>query len=223
MLLQMAFFPHAQLTKSLLTNARCLIPLALLYTALLVSSWTPESASLLFPGDMETALSEMMAGKPGLYFVPTIEGICQLLSAPMASVSAWAHLQFIAFFCARYIWMDGTPWFAPGTKNIQAVECFAITALISHVLGAHATCKVASRSVSSCQCTFCAAGLVKRVSTVHSILLCAVLPPLAFLSHIFTCFFVRKQRGGDAKHNSGVWPAPAPEAGEPPSTAAQAS
>jgi Domain of unknown function (DUF4281) len=104
----MAFFPRLQLTKSLLTNARCLIPLAVMYAILLITSWTPESASLLLPGDMKTALSEMMAGKPGLYFVPTIGGICKLLSAPMASVSAWAHLQFIAFFCARYIWMDGT-------------------------------------------------------------------------------------------------------------------
>lgn len=142
-LLQMAFFPRGQLTKSLLTNARCLIPLAVLYAALLVTSWTPESASLLFPGDIESALSEMMAGKPGLYFVPTIEGICTLLSAPMASVSAWAHLQFIAFFCARYIWMDGTPSSYDNPR--RGCSVFSIVALVSHVLDACASCESGSK------------------------------------------------------------------------------
>lgn len=156
----MAFFPRMKLTKDLLTNARCLIPLAVMYAVLLCTSWTPESASLLFPGDLETAMAEAMAGKPGLHFVPTIAGICQLLSAPLTAVSAWAHLQFIAFFCARYIWMD---------------------------------------------------GLVKQVTTVHSVLLCAALPPLGFLSHIFTCFFTRARRGDD-NESSAVWPAASPAA-----------
>lgn len=69
------------------------------------------------------------------------------------------------------------------------------------------------RDPLSCDLGVCGAGLVKQVTTVHSVLLCAALPPLGFLSHIFTCFFTRASRGGD-NGSPAVWPAASPAAGQ---------
>lgn len=103
----MAFAPRSALTKRLLTGAQSLIPLAVLYGVLLLASWTPETLSTLLPGDFVEGTKAALQGKPRMQFLPNIEAVGKLLSAPIASVSAWAHLQFIAFFCARWIWLDG--------------------------------------------------------------------------------------------------------------------
>lgn len=103
----MAFAPRAAVTKRLLTGAKCLIPLAILYGVLLLASWTPETLSTLLPGDFLEGMKSALEGKPKMQFLPDIEAVGKLLSAPIASISAWAHLQFIAFFCARWIWLDG--------------------------------------------------------------------------------------------------------------------
>lgn len=105
--MQMAFAPRADLTKRLLTGAKSLVPLAVLYGILLVASWTPETLSTLLPGDFAEGMKSALQGQPKMQFLPEIQAVGKLLSAPIASVSAWAHLQFIAFFCARWIWMDG--------------------------------------------------------------------------------------------------------------------
>eukprot|EP00892_Ulva_mutabilis_P004120 jgi/Ulvmu1/207/UM001_0211.1 len=146
----MAFAPRAALTERLLSGAKSLIPLAVLYGVLLAASWTPDTLSTLLPGDLVEGTKAALAGRPKMQFLPNIEAVGKLLSAPIASVSAWAHLQFIALFCARWIWLD---------------------------------------------------GLVRGVNTVHSVLLCAVLPPLGFLAHIITTFLKRqlaRGSGGDA-------------------------
>ena len=46
--------------------------------------------------------------------------------------------------------------------------------------GAHAACKQQQCHIR--------AGLIKNVKTTHSVLLCALLAPLGFLSHLITCF-----------------------------------
>lgn len=84
-----------------------LIPFALLYTVLLVSSWQPGSLSLLLPGSVKSGMDSLMLGKFTIQFLPSASTAGQLLSEPLAALSAWAHLQFISFFCARWIWMDG--------------------------------------------------------------------------------------------------------------------
>lgn len=114
-------------------------------------------------------------------------------------------------------WMVRPP---PTTIHVEAVQCFPLLLLFRtswmHVRAANRVLKCSR----SCQRNVCDAGLVKQVATMHSILLCTVLPPVGFLSHIFTCFFVRKRRGGGSTQNPGEWPAPSPEAGEPPPVSA---
>lgn len=103
----MALKPNAEVTRDLLAGARTLVPLACLYTLLLAASWTPESLELLLPGSFSQGVANMKAGKFSVQFLPTIDSVGRLLSEPLASLSAWAHLQFISFFLARWIWMDG--------------------------------------------------------------------------------------------------------------------
>ena len=105
--LQMALKPHAKITRDLLAGARTLVPLALIYTLLLAASWSPDSLKLLLPGSFSQGVSNMLAGKFSVQFLPTVDSVGLLLSEPLAALSAWAHLQFISFFLARWIWMDG--------------------------------------------------------------------------------------------------------------------
>ena len=101
-------------TYRALAGGRVLIPFALLYTALLISSWQPGSLSLLLPGSFASGMEGWAAGKLTVQFLPSAATVGELLSQPLAALSAWAHLQFISFFCARWIWMDGaTPPYWP--------------------------------------------------------------------------------------------------------------
>ena len=104
---QMAFKPNSDVTKKLLTGAKTLVPFAIVYALLLAASWTPDSLSQLLPGSLEQGVKNAKAGKFAVEFMPTADTVGKLLSQPLASLSAWAHLQFIAFFCARWIWLDG--------------------------------------------------------------------------------------------------------------------
>jgi Domain of unknown function (DUF4281) len=103
----MALKPRARITKDLLASGKVLVPFALLYAALLASSWSPHSLDLLLPGSFQAGVEQMRVGKFSLQFVPTVSSVGRLLSEPLAALSAWAHLQFISFFCARWIWLDG--------------------------------------------------------------------------------------------------------------------
>jgi hypothetical protein len=109
LLMQMAFQANSKITKRLLENPLCMMPLAVLYAVLLFSSWTPDTLATLLPGSLEAGFKSLGQGQINVQFVPNAEAIGKLLSAPIASVSAWAHLQFISFFCARWIWLDGVP------------------------------------------------------------------------------------------------------------------
>jgi Domain of unknown function (DUF4281) len=107
--MQMALAPHAAFTKRLLLNGVSLVPLAAMYSVLLVLAWTPDSFAALFPGSLSSGFQSLAAGRPEMQFVPSLSAVANMLSRPVAAVSAWAHLQFISFFCARWIWMDGAP------------------------------------------------------------------------------------------------------------------
>jgi hypothetical protein len=214
----MAFFPRASITKTLLNSARCLIPLALLYALLLGTSWTPESFSLLLPGDFQAGVRGMLNGTPSLQFIPTIGGVSKLLSAPIASVSAWAHLQFIAFFCARWIWMDGGPTHSTPAHKTPSHECHVgdlflrrnvveFPRLLLCILTMLRLLLQLQLGTGTCSPPCACAGLVKQVVTAHSVVLCAILPPLGFLSHIFTCFFLRSYSSkGNPPDADAVWP-----------------
>jgi hypothetical protein len=107
--MQMAFKPNGKVTRDLLMSARTLVTFAMLYAVLLVCSWSPGSLDLLLPGSFEEGVKNLKVGKLSVQFLPTTESVGKLLAEPMAALSAWAHLQFVSFFCARWIWMDGEP------------------------------------------------------------------------------------------------------------------
>jgi hypothetical protein len=103
----MVFLPSSRVTRNILADAKTLIPFAALYTVLLVASWNPDSLQVLLPGSWDAGMDALKAGKMQMQFIPTIDGVGKILSEPLAALSAWAHLQFINFFCARWIWMNG--------------------------------------------------------------------------------------------------------------------
>ena len=122
--LQMALQPHAELTSRLLRGGKVLVPFALLYAVLLVSSWTPQSLELLLPGSLKVGVEQLRLGNMTLQFLPTVSTVGRLLSEPLAALSAWAHLQFISFFCARWIWLDGaSPRQAAATNYCMRNTC----------------------------------------------------------------------------------------------------
>jgi Domain of unknown function (DUF4281) len=104
---QMALAPQAAFTRRLLLSGVSLLPLAAVYGVLLILAWTPDTLATLFPGSWAAGFEALMAGKPEMQFVPSVKAVGHLFSRPVAAVSAWTHLQFISFFCARWIWMDG--------------------------------------------------------------------------------------------------------------------
>jgi hypothetical protein len=109
--MQMAFLPKSDMTRRVLADAKTLVPLAALYAVLLCVSWHPNSLQLLLPGSWDAGITALKAGKVAPQFVPTISTVGKLLSDPLAALSAWVHLQFISFFCARWIWMNGAACF----------------------------------------------------------------------------------------------------------------
>ena len=67
-----------------------LVPLALLYGALLVQSWQPDTLSLIMPG----SLSDGLAGGFRPQFFPRLDTIALLFSRSVATAaSMWVHLQ----------------------------------------------------------------------------------------------------------------------------------
>lgn len=105
----MALKPHSRVTRRLLAGSTALIPFALLYAALLATSWRKGSLALLLPGSFEEGVASMRLGRLSAQFLPTLATVQELLAAPLPALAAWAHLQFVAFFCARWIWLDGAP------------------------------------------------------------------------------------------------------------------
>ena len=98
----MALAPRAPLTSALASRAEAaLAPLCLLYLALLVTSWSPDTMSVLLPGSLAEGLS---GGRFNPQFFPALAGVAELFSRPATAASVWVHLLVINLFAARSIW-----------------------------------------------------------------------------------------------------------------------
>ena len=98
----MALAPRAPLTSALASRAEAaLTPLCLLYLALLFTSWSPDTMSVLLPGSLAEGLS---AGRFNPQFFPALAGVAELFSRPATAASLWVHLLVINLFAARSIW-----------------------------------------------------------------------------------------------------------------------
>ena len=99
---KMALAPRAPLTSALASRAEAaLSPLCALYLALLVTSWSPDTMSVLLPGSLAEGLS---GGGFNPQFFPALAGVAELFSRPATAASVWVHLLVINLFAARSIW-----------------------------------------------------------------------------------------------------------------------
>ena len=99
---QMALAPRATFTATLASRAEAaLFPLCLLYLALLVTSWSPDTMSVLLPGSLAEGLA---GGRFNPQFCPALTGVAELFSRPATAASVWVHLLVINLFAARSIW-----------------------------------------------------------------------------------------------------------------------
>lgn len=98
----MALAPRAPLTSALASRAEAaLSPLCALYLALLATSWSPDTMSVLLPGSLREGLA---GGGFNPQFFPALAGVAELFSRPATAASVWVHLLVINLFAARSIW-----------------------------------------------------------------------------------------------------------------------
>jgi len=98
----MALAPRAPLTSALASRAEAaLSPLCALYLALLATSWSPDTMSVLLPGSLAEGLA---GGGFNPQFFPALAGVAELFSRPATAASVWVHLLVINLFAARSIW-----------------------------------------------------------------------------------------------------------------------
>mmetsp|Transcript_16958 Transcript_16958/g.41810 ORF Transcript_16958/g.41810 Transcript_16958/m.41810 type:complete len:255 (-) Transcript_16958:333-1097(-) len=109
-----------QFTKSHLP----LVPLCVLYLALLVASWSPDTLSLIMPGSIEEGLADGFK----MQFVPRLDGIMELLSRRTTAASAWLHIACINFFVGRHAALRAM------TQGLPVAHTLALT-LVTGPLG----------------------------------------------------------------------------------------
>ena len=148
---QMALAPRARLTSALASRAEAaLSPLCALYLALLVTSWSPDTMSVLLPGSLAEGLA---GGRFNPQFFPALAGVAELFSRPATAASVWVHLLVINLFAARSIW--ARKFVRGGGKNDDGVFVAhsVLLAGIAAPLGLLAD--AATRAASGLLCYFC--------------------------------------------------------------------
>ena len=124
----MALAPRAPLTSALASRAEAaLTPLCLLYLALLFTSWSPDTMSVLLPGSLAEGLS---AGRFNPQFFPALAGVAELFSRPATAASLWVHLLVINLFAARSIW--ARRFLRRGTGGGGGGAAAAVAAPVAH-------------------------------------------------------------------------------------------
>ena len=147
----MALAPRARLTSALASRAEAaLSPLCALDLALLVTSWSPDTMSVLLPGSLAEGLA---GGRFNPQFFPALAGVAELFSRPATAASVWVHLLVINLFAARSIWARKVV--RGGGKNDDGVFVAhsVLLAGIAAPLGLLAD--AATRAASGLLCYFC--------------------------------------------------------------------
>lgn len=160
----MALAPRSRTTEAAASRAEAaLFPLCLVYLILLITSWSPDTMSVLLPGSLREGLA---GGKFNPQFFPALRGVAELFSRPATAASVWVHLLVINVFAARSIWARRY------LSNRRGKEV--------------ATAAAASSSASAA--SFASAS-PPSVPVAHSVLLAGVAAPLGLLADIITRFF----------------------------------
>lgn len=175
----MILVPHA--SRKWLSSNLVFLPLAAAYLCLLIQSWTPDTLSIIMPGSLEAGLSSGFNPQ----FFPKLEGIAELFSRPSVAASWLLHVMVINLFAAKTVLLEGEVLALPcpaltyslcltADVHVDVVSYMHASLLMTRLLNIHACCPYAS------------AGVRVGVPTAHSILLCALLGPLGWLSHQLT-------------------------------------
>jgi len=120
---------RTQPLRRVAANLWTFAPLAVLYLALLVLSWQPDTLSLMLPGSFEEGLR---SGCP--QFFPRLEGIQALLSRRVTAASAWVHLLTVNAFAGRYAYLDATRRRLPCVHSLLLCLLAGPAGLACHLL-----------------------------------------------------------------------------------------
>ena len=82
----MIFLPYWRVTEQLMKSLWVVVPVALLYAALILPS-----------------ISSVFTGLSS----PTLDGIMTFLAEPTAATAAWAHFLAFDLFVGRWVYLDG--------------------------------------------------------------------------------------------------------------------
>jgi hypothetical protein len=106
-----------------------LLPLALLYLALLGASWRADTLALMLPGSLEEGLR---SGQ--VQFLPSLSGVVTLLSRRATAASAWAHLLCVNAFAATWLLRDAARARVPVRHSLLLSLLAGPLGLASHLL-----------------------------------------------------------------------------------------
>jgi len=108
-----------------------LAPPCVLYLALLVASWAPDTLSLMMPGSLRAGLAD---GGFNPQFFPTLDGIATLLSRRAVSASAWTHLVCVNLFVGRHAALEAARGGWSVAHTLALAFAFGPAGLLSHFL-----------------------------------------------------------------------------------------
>eukprot|EP00195_Chlamydomonas_chlamydogama_P006610 CAMPEP_0202904966 /NCGR_PEP_ID=MMETSP1392-20130828/31944_1 /ASSEMBLY_ACC=CAM_ASM_000868 /TAXON_ID=225041 /ORGANISM="Chlamydomonas chlamydogama, Strain SAG 11-48b" /LENGTH=268 /DNA_ID=CAMNT_0049592863 /DNA_START=47 /DNA_END=853 /DNA_ORIENTATION=+ len=127
--LAMIAAPNSISLRSVVKSFGVFVPLALTYGVLLYSSWSPDTLSIMMPGNLAAGLQGFNP-----QFFPQLEGIITLFGRPMTASSLLVHLMAVNLFLARSIFLDGFFDNMPTRHSIALASFFGPLGLISHAV-----------------------------------------------------------------------------------------
>ncbi|DBA73881.1 TPA: hypothetical protein ACH3X2_009532 [Trebouxia sp. C0005] len=126
----MLFLPNKRVTVSTMHSNWIFVPLSIMYIALLIQSWTPETLQMIMPGSLQAGL----AGKFNPQFFPKLEGIQFLFSQTITAASLWVHLLSINLFAARTAYLQGLHDQFVSFHSVFLSMFFGPLGLLSHLI-----------------------------------------------------------------------------------------
>eukprot|EP00899_Mesostigma_viride_P022499 jgi/Mesvir1/3433/Mv11931-RA.1 len=109
--------PKWHWTKRIIKSGLPYIVMGFMYTYLLVISWQPDTADLIFNTSN---------------YMPTMASICVMFSRPLTVASAWVHLLAMDLFSAAHVFLDGLQQNVETRHSLVLCMMFGPTGLVCH-------------------------------------------------------------------------------------------
>lgn len=130
LILLMALAPTAAITQRSARSNTPLVVLGVLYGAVLLASWSPDTLHLMMPGSLEEGLK----GGFNPQFFPTLGSVMALFSRPFTAASFLLHVAAINLIAARSAYLDGLVLRVPTAHSILLSAVVGPLGLLCHQL-----------------------------------------------------------------------------------------